>query len=155
MLLNFFNGDFMMLEILYLFFFTHESRGWSSPNRKFLSNYFSIPSLQLLVQECDNFIPCFSLISAPLPFCQQPMVASIFKTEKLFKNKHAFILFFPEKYLISVTMLSCHPEISTSGFPLLVCILKKIMCISAGLGPSHQTCLHQEKPSALLNTYVN
>lgn len=81
MLLNFFNGDFMMLEILYLFFLTHESRGWSSPNRKFLSNYFSIPSLQLLVQECDNFIPFFSLISAPLPFCQQPMVASIFKTE--------------------------------------------------------------------------
>lgn len=62
---GFFNWDFMMLEILNLLFLTHESRDWSSPNRKFLSHYFSIPSLQLLVQERDNCIPFFSIISAP------------------------------------------------------------------------------------------
>lgn len=34
LLLDFFNGDFMMLQILYLLFLTHESMGWSSANRK-------------------------------------------------------------------------------------------------------------------------
>lgn len=65
---------------------------------------------------------------------------------KLFRNKHTFILPFLDKYLISVTMLSCHPEINISASPLLVCIPKKLVCVPVGLGPSPWTCFHQENP---------
>lgn len=82
LLLDFFNGDFMMLQILYLLFLTHESMGWSSPNRKSCPIIFHFPSMQ----ECDNFIPFFSLRSAPPPFSQQTVVASIFKT--VWKQTH-------------------------------------------------------------------